>query len=83
MLPAGLQLEGNRLIGSLPEAWGASATALRQLRLAGNNLTGPIFPPAWLQPGRLPSLEALDLAGNTGLAGSLPANLSWPSLLSL
>jgi hypothetical protein len=78
-----LQLVGNRLTGTLPGAWGAAATALRQLRLAGNNLSGPIFPPAWLQPGRLPSFEVLDLAGNAGLVGSLPANLSWPSLRSL
>ena len=78
-----LQLVGNELSGTLPGSWGAAATALRQLRLAGNNLSGPIFPPAWLQPGRLPSLEALDLAGNAGLVGSLPASLLWPSLLSL
>lgn len=53
------------------------------LVVASNNLSGPVFPDAWLQPGALPRLESLELGGNPGLAGSLPANLSWPSLTRL
>jgi hypothetical protein len=51
--------------------------------LANNSLTGPAFPPAWLELGALPGLHFLDVTANGGLAVTLPANLSWPSLRSL
>jgi hypothetical protein len=50
------------------------------LFLARNSLTGPAFPPAWLESGALPQLEYLKLGGNTGLAGTLPEQLAWPRL---
>ena len=51
-----------------------------ELLLGGNALSGPAFPLAWLQPGMLPALESLTLAGNSGLVGDLPATFPWPRL---
>lgn len=56
---------------------------MQRLILRNNSLSGPAFPPAWLQPGTLPQLGEYDLSGNPLLAGLLPANLSWPSLSTL
>jgi len=53
------------------------------LSLRNANLSGPAFPAAWLQPGMLSRLERLQLSGNARLAGTLPANLSWPALNAL
>lgn len=53
------------------------------LLLAGNNLSGPALPPAWLRAGALPALKALDVSGNAALAGTLPAELAWPHLTTL
>ena len=60
-----------------------NALQVQRLSLASNQLTGPAFPPAWLEPGSLPSLSALFLSGNVGLTGTLPASLPWPNLQSL
>jgi hypothetical protein len=48
--------------------------------LASNVLSGPAFPPSWLQPGTFPNLQYLTLAENAGLSGTLPSNLSWPTI---
>lgn len=56
---------------------------LETLVLNDNNLTGPAFPPAWLQPGSMRALQTLQLNGNERLAGTLPASLSWPALQTL
>jgi len=56
---------------------------LAVLSLANNSLSGPAFPPAWLEPEALPRLIVLDVAGNPGLGGTLPANLSWPFIDAL
>jgi len=53
------------------------------LGLANNSLTGDAFPSSWLRPGSFPRLAMLDVTGNAGLAGTLPANLSWPALSTL
>jgi hypothetical protein len=53
------------------------------LSLANNSLSGAAFPPAWQRPGAMPDLATLVLSGNAGLAGTLPANLSWPNLKTL
>ncbi|KAI3427363.1 hypothetical protein D9Q98_010279 [Chlorella vulgaris] len=76
-----LALDSNKLTGRLPPAWAESRVQV--LALGGNNLTGPAFPPAWTQPGTLPSLSLLRLSGNAGLSGSLPPRLPWPALKSL
>ena len=55
----------------------------RKLLLGGNALTGPAFPLAWLQPGTLPTLDSLNLTGNPGLAGDLPATFPWPILFEM
>lgn len=52
------------------------------LSLAGNALTGPAFPPAWLERGSLRSLEHF-LVGGTALTGTLPPGLAWPKLQQL
>lgn len=51
-----------------------------ELQLADNLLTGPAFPPTWLLPGALASLEQLDVANSRGLVGTLPPDLPWPAL---
>lgn len=48
---------------------------MHALSLRGNQLTGPAFPPSWLQQG---ALVILILSGNHGLTGTLPASLPWP-----
>ena len=53
---------------------------LESLGLCANSLSGPAFTPAWTRPGALGTLSSLDLAGNTQLTGTLPANLQWPKL---
>ena len=60
------------------EAPCATCMQASQLALSRNALTGPAFPPAWLEPGALPRLASLLLAGNPGLTGSLPPGLAWP-----
>lgn len=59
------------------------AQALKVLNLAGNNLSGPAFPPTWLGPGTLPNLTFISLSGNRRLSGALPATLAWPMLQEL
>lgn len=54
-----------------------------RLLLKGNHLSGPAFPATWLMPGALPKLTWFDMQGNSGLTGTLPASLSWPSLSEL
>lgn len=56
---------------------------LKTLVLAHNNLSGPAFPPTWLEPDSMPALQSLTLDGNKCLGGALPANLSWPDLETL
>ena len=53
------------------------------LMLRGNVLTGPTFPPAWLEPRMLPDLQVLELSDVPGLTGTLPASLPWPNLIEL
>ena len=53
------------------------------LDLSGNLLTGPAFPPAWLEAGSLPHLEHLALSGNANLTGALPATRPWTQLQTL
>lgn len=66
-------MHGNRLTGSLPEAFGSPGafTALRELTLSDNPLSGSL-PAAWGNHSEaLPALHLLNLS-NTGLAGPLP-----------
>ncbi|KAL4424194.1 hypothetical protein ABPG75_001495 [Micractinium tetrahymenae] len=68
-----LYMHGNQLTGSLPAAFAdpGSFTALRELTLSDNPLTGPL-PPAWgARAGALPALQLLNLS-NAGLSGPLP-----------
>lgn len=58
-----LNLDGNRLNGSLPEL---GSTELRELHLGSNHLVGPL-PSRWY----LPRLHTLNLENN-GLSGPLP-----------
>ena len=66
-----LDLHANDLTGSIPPEFG-NLTDLVELRLEENALTGPV--PAAL--GRLTRLTGLDLSGNSGMAGSLPTELT-------
>ena len=72
------KLDNNRFSGSLPQDW--VPNRVQTILLHKNLLTGLAFPPAWAMPGALPSLMLLDISDNSGLAGTLPADLSWPSL---
>ena len=56
---------------------------LEGLSLRGNQLSGPLFPPAWLAPGAMPHLKFLVLNNNPGLTGPLPDRLPWPELTDL
>jgi len=51
--------------------------------LSNNSLTGDAVPASWLQPGAFPRLIELGVAGNPGLTGTLPGNLSWPALSTM
>ena len=54
------------------------------LELNNNLLTGPAFPTAWTLHGALSGMVMLDVSGNRGLTGTLPADMSfWPSLTGL
>lgn len=53
---------------------------VKRLHLGGNALSASAFPPAWQLPGAMRQLTHLELGGNPGLEGELPANLSWPSI---
>ncbi|KAL4422644.1 hypothetical protein ABPG75_008841 [Micractinium tetrahymenae] len=76
-----LQLTSNTFSGTLPPEWGKSQ--VNALVLPHNPaLTGPLFPPAWLLPGRMQQLQLLQL-GSPGLTGTLPASLPWPALTTL
>ena len=66
-----LRLEGNHFMGPIPPELG-NLTRLTELRLEGNDLTGPIPP----ELGNLTRLTELDFSGNSGLAGSLPTELT-------
>ncbi|KAI3433944.1 hypothetical protein D9Q98_003746 [Chlorella vulgaris] len=68
-----LWLDDNRFTGTLPTEW--AEKGMHALSLRGNQLTGPAFPPSWLQQG---ALVILILSGNHGLTGTLPASLPWP-----
>ena len=46
------------------------------LVLSNNSLTGPAFPPAWLELGAMAGLRELQLKDAAGLTGTLPSNLS-------
>lgn len=73
-----LQLQDNRLTGSLPPSW-SSIEQLRQLLLQGNQLQGQI-PTSW--PLGMSNLQALNVSGNTpspGVCGTNPGGASWPS----
>jgi hypothetical protein len=48
--------------------------------LSNNSLTGPAFPPAWLELGAMAGLRELRLKNAAGLTGTLPFNLPWPNL---
>ncbi|EFN52568.1 hypothetical protein CHLNCDRAFT_138562 [Chlorella variabilis] len=75
-----LWLGNNRLSGTLPGAWGASATKLADLSVSKNRLSGPAFPRGWLQSGAMPKLEKAYLNENPQLTGTLPASLAWSQL---
>ncbi|KAL4428495.1 hypothetical protein ABPG75_002584 [Micractinium tetrahymenae] len=66
--------------GTLPARWGNSSAAI--ISLERNILSGPAFPPAWLE-GSMPGLLDLQLSGNTQLTGTLPPSLPWPLLRTL
>ncbi|KAL6847531.1 hypothetical protein ACP4OV_022557 [Aristida adscensionis] len=67
---------GNRLTGPVPESV-MNCRNLRVLDLGANSLAGDI-PPAI---GTLRSLSVLRLAGNAGIAGSIPAELGGVEML--
>ena len=47
-------------------------------------LTGPAFPPAWIISRSMSYLAILDVSGNRGLTGTLPAEWSfWPSVMEI
>ena len=53
------------------------------LILHNNNLSGPAFPPAWLEMGSLPHLTLLVLRGNA-ITGTIPSSARpWPALRAL
>ena len=66
-----LPLAGNRLTGPIPPELG-NLTNLTELNLGQNDLTGPIPP----ELGSLTNLTELNLSGNSGLAGTLSAELT-------
>ena len=66
-----LNLDFNGLAGPIPPELG-NLTRLTELGIEGNALTGPI--PSEL--GNLTSLTELNFSGNSGLAGSLPTELT-------
>jgi hypothetical protein len=76
------QVQNNQLRGSLPAEWAGSRAIV--LVLDGNHLTGPAFPPAWLDAS-MPALAFLSLSNATELTGTLPPNLPfrWPHLVDL
>ena len=53
---------------------------LGSLNLDHNRLSGPAFPPAWLEGGRFNDLRIYDVSGNSQLTGTLPAALHWAKL---
>lgn len=46
-------------------------------------LSGPAFPPAWLEDGAMRQLVELSVSLNPLLTGALPPSLSWPRIHSL
>ena len=66
-----LRLHRNALTGPIPREL-AKLTSLEILNLGSNDLTGPIAP----EFGNLTRLMELDISGNSGLAGSLPTELT-------
>ena len=57
---------------------------VKSVLLKDNLLTGPAFPPTWLPPRAMPYLEILDVSGNRGLTGTLPAERSFfPSAIDI
>ncbi|KAL5219337.1 hypothetical protein ABZP36_020021 [Zizania latifolia] len=71
-----LDASGNRLTGPVPESV-ANCHSLRVLDLGTNALAGDIPPTI----GTLRSLSLLRLAGNAGIAGSIPAELGGIEML--
>ncbi|KAL4436772.1 hypothetical protein ABPG75_003911 [Micractinium tetrahymenae] len=72
-----IEITNQSLSGQLPDAYGQSGAlpVLEQLNLSNNKLTGAI-PASWRATnGSLPSLKSLDLQGNDGLCGPVPAPL--------
>ena len=72
-----LSLGWNELTGAIPAALG-NLTDLEVLRLSSNELTGST---TWLE--NLTNLEWLNLFGNWGVTGALPASLEVSSLETL
>ena len=57
---------------------------VNSILLKDNMLTGPAFPPAWMFPRAMLYLAVLDVSGNKGLTGTLPAEWSfWPSVIDI
>ncbi|KAG8073283.1 hypothetical protein GUJ93_ZPchr0006g41009 [Zizania palustris] len=71
-----LDASGNRLTGPVPESV-SNCHSLRVLDLGTNALAGDIPPTI----GTLRSLSVLRLAGNAGIAGSIPAELGGIEML--
>lgn len=75
-----LNLNGRGLTGNVPDEV-VNLTALRELRLSHNSLTGEI--PPWMSSNQLSSLELLNLSNNR-LSGQIPVSLAdLPSLTTL
>ena len=75
-----LNLNGRGLTGNVPDEV-VNLTALRELRLSHNLLTGEI--PPWMSSNQLSSLELLNLSNNR-LSGQIPVSLAdLPSLTTL
>ena len=66
-----LRLDGNHLMGPIPPELG-NLTRLTELGIEGNDFTGPIPP----ELGNLTRLTELGFSGNSGLAGTLPTELT-------
>ena len=73
-----LAVNDNKLSGSVPSSWASPATcclrySLQSMQLQNNNFSGSID---WLL--NLPFLNCWSIAGNQGLCGKLPQNMTCP-----
>lgn len=83
--PLGIQLAGNAITGTLPDAWATAVNAsaagrllrdqLQMLDLSNNNLTGSI-PASW---ANMTGLDCWSLAGNAALCGAPAAGVVCPA----